>query len=216
MVAEGGVIPAYGDGNFAGWRWQGTANASGSELITPRTTDLTLRYLEGSGFPEGVVPAPVGTRYIDTAATAGAVEWIKTGGGFGATGWKVKYGDTGVRDLQATADWDFTTATNDGTQRFYLRRIGAMVWTKISFRALVQQPTQRFLCTMPADFRPWTTEAFGATNGSNFDRYQGGITIAATTGVINVAPAAAGQLFTVTCVYPAHTSSLWPATLPGV
>ena len=51
------------------------------------------RYLEGTGFPEGVVTAPVGTRYTDTAATNGAIEWIKATG-TGATGWRVTYGDT--------------------------------------------------------------------------------------------------------------------------
>lgn len=53
----------------------------------------------GTGFPEGVVTAPVGTEYVDTAATNGAIKWIKASG-TGNTGWKVLYGDTGFRSLK--------------------------------------------------------------------------------------------------------------------
>ena len=54
--------------------------------------------LSGVGFPEGVVSAGVGTIYTDTAATCGAIRWIKTTAS-GSTGWRVVWGDTGWRDL---------------------------------------------------------------------------------------------------------------------
>lgn len=54
--------------------------------------------LSGTGSPEGSRPATVGTIYTDTAATLGAIRWIKASG-TGATGWKVLYGDTGPRSL---------------------------------------------------------------------------------------------------------------------
>ena len=55
-----------------------------------------LKSFVGRGFPEGVITAPVGTIYTDTAATAGAIRWIKTSG-TGDTGWKVERGSTGQR-----------------------------------------------------------------------------------------------------------------------
>ena len=51
----------------------------------------------GTGSPEGAVSAPVGSIYVDSAATNGAIRWIKTSG-TGSTGWRVEYGDTGWRD----------------------------------------------------------------------------------------------------------------------
>jgi len=54
--------------------------------------------LSGVGIPEGVVAAGVGTIYTDTAATCGAIRWIKTTAS-GSTGWRVVWGDTGWRDL---------------------------------------------------------------------------------------------------------------------
>ena len=56
--------------------------------------------LTGTGFPEGVIAAPVGTEYVDTAATNGAIKWIKATG-TGNTGWVVTYGDTGWRNITA-------------------------------------------------------------------------------------------------------------------
>lgn len=58
------------------------------------------RWTEGTGSPEGVVAAPVGTRWTDTAATFGAVEWVKATG-TGKTGWVVAVGDTGIVDVTA-------------------------------------------------------------------------------------------------------------------
>ena len=48
----------------------------------------------GVGSPEGKIAAPVGSTYTDSAATAGAIRWIKTSGSE-KTGWRVEYGDTG-------------------------------------------------------------------------------------------------------------------------
>lgn len=71
----------------------------------------TSRFYSGTGSPEGVVTAPVGSRYIDTAATNGAVEWIKSFG-TGNTNWKVVFGDTG--DL-TIASWDAAGVMTKGS-----------------------------------------------------------------------------------------------------
>ena len=52
----------------------------------------------GTGMPNGRISAPVGTTYVDTAVTSGALKWIKRQGS-GNQGWEVLTGDTGWRTL---------------------------------------------------------------------------------------------------------------------
>ena len=54
--------------------------------------------IHGTGFPNGKVSAPVGTTYVDTNATNGALKWIKRTGNHNQ-GWEVLTGDTGWRTL---------------------------------------------------------------------------------------------------------------------
>ena len=54
--------------------------------------------IHGTGMPNGKVTAPVGTTYVDTAVTSGALKWIKRQGS-GNQGWEVLTGDTGWRAL---------------------------------------------------------------------------------------------------------------------
>ena len=58
--------------------------------------------IHGTGMPNGNVVAPVGTTYVDTAVTNGALKWIKQSG-TGNTGWKVLIGDTGWRTLKSVS-----------------------------------------------------------------------------------------------------------------
>ena len=54
--------------------------------------------IHGTGMPNGKVVAPVGTTYVDTAVTNGALKWIKRRGNDNQ-GWEVLTGDTGWRTL---------------------------------------------------------------------------------------------------------------------
>ena len=54
--------------------------------------------IHGTGMPNGKVTAPVGTTYVDIAATNGALKWIKRTGADNQ-GWEVLTGDTGWRTL---------------------------------------------------------------------------------------------------------------------
>lgn len=58
--------------------------------------------IHGTGMPNGQVEAPIGTTYVDTAVTNGALKWIKHSGN-GNTGWKVLIGDTGWRTLNSVS-----------------------------------------------------------------------------------------------------------------
>ena len=54
--------------------------------------------IHGTGMPNGRVIAPVGTTYVDTAVTNGALKWIKRTGNDNR-GWEILIGDTGWRNL---------------------------------------------------------------------------------------------------------------------
>lgn len=56
--------------------------------------------IHGTGMPNGVVEAEIGTTYVDKNITNGALKWIKTTTG-GDTGWEVITGDTGWRELNS-------------------------------------------------------------------------------------------------------------------
>lgn len=101
----------------------------------------------GTGSPEGVVPAGVGHRYTDLAATNGAVEWIKAAG-TGNTGWRVAYGDTGVRNVASMAFAGYTLTLAQ------MVRIGNMVSATITLRSDVAHTSGSNVFTIPAGFRP--------------------------------------------------------------
>lgn len=58
--------------------------------------------IHGTGMPNGVVEAEIGTTYVDKNKTNGALKWIKTTNG-GNTGWEVLIGDTGWRTLNSVS-----------------------------------------------------------------------------------------------------------------
>lgn len=70
-----------------------------SQPATNAPTGQANEYeIHGTGMPNGKVTAPVGTTYVDTAATNGALKWIKRTG-TDNQGWEVLTGDTGWRTL---------------------------------------------------------------------------------------------------------------------
>ena len=70
-----------------------------SQPATSGNTAQVNEYeIHGQGMPNGKVSAPVGTTYVDTNATNGALKWIKRSGA-GNQGWEVLTGDTGWRTL---------------------------------------------------------------------------------------------------------------------
>lgn len=72
--------------------------------------DPTEFELRGTGSPQGVIAAPPGTYYTDTAGTTGAWRWIKASG-TGTTGWAVLYGDTGWRSVTTLSQRTFQNLT---------------------------------------------------------------------------------------------------------
>ena len=80
--------------------------------------------ITGTGSPERKVAAPVGSVYVDAAATNGAIRWIKSSGA-GSTGWRVEYGDTGWRDISASLVPGLIEINAGG--HIQVRRIGPFV-----------------------------------------------------------------------------------------
>lgn len=74
----------------------------GGSIILPANSNANGQIHEyeihGTGMPNGKVSAPVGTTYVDTLATNGALKWIKRSG-TDSQGWEVLTGDTGWRTL---------------------------------------------------------------------------------------------------------------------
>ena len=85
-----------------------TLSDGGGSITLPTTTttpssnpgQVNEYEIHGTGMPNGQIEAPIGTTYVDTAVTNGALKWIKHSGD-GNTGWKVLIGDTGWRTLKS-------------------------------------------------------------------------------------------------------------------
>ena len=81
-----------------------TLNNSTLSISGGNSVELPVNKYEihGTGIPNGVVEAEIGTTYVDKNKTNGALKWIKTTDG-GNTGWEVLIGDTGWRTLNSVS-----------------------------------------------------------------------------------------------------------------
>lgn len=83
-----------------------TLSDGGGSITLPTTTatpsgtpgQVHEYEIHGTGMPNGKVTAPVGTTYVDTAVTNGALKWIKRSR-TDNQGWEILTGDTGWRNL---------------------------------------------------------------------------------------------------------------------
>ena len=134
---------------------QSFAKPAGASLIGTKS-GLTVEnrlVWRGSGPPEGNITAPVGTEYVDTAATNGAVKWVKASG-TGNTGWRVTFGDTGRRRIASgfRSGW---------SGHFDIRRVGAVVSIgsrDLSYTAV--SGDERPIYDLPAGFRSQSEVTF--------------------------------------------------------
>ena len=177
-----------------------TTHASGFEIGASGPRDMA-----GTGSPEGVVTAPVGSTWRDTNATTGAIKWIKASG-TGNTGWKVEYGDTGRRSLAGVLLNSWTASS------ISLQRSGGMVtlWA----RTLVgTSASSALLYTLPVGFRP-TADYVPFPIAVSGGTYAVGRGTVDTAGDVTVG----GTLSDYTAArllvsFP--TGDAWPSSLPG-
>ena len=92
-----------------------TLSISGGNSVTLPTNQWEIH---GTGMPNGVVKAEIGTTYVDKNKTNGALKWIKTTDG-GNQGWEVLIGDTGWRTLNS--------ASRAGNSFIKIRRVNNLV-----------------------------------------------------------------------------------------
>lgn len=206
----------------------GSASAAVLNFVIPRGAEgnPTPYELRGTGFPEGVVTAPVGTYYTDTSGTNGAHRWYKASG-IGSTGWVVVFGDTGWRNISSlivkadgVTPWPLT-----GTGRLTIRRTGNTVFVK-SGRIILDRSadsTGSVLILTPEGFNPqltygdadnylWPWWAWDRLNTYYLNHRTGGRAGA------NSAPANPFPTTTPLSVFTSHsweTAAAWPAALPG-
>lgn len=170
-------------------------------LLNSANVARDSQWLSGTGFP--TMSAPVGTRYTDTAATNGAVEWIKASG-TGTTGWQVVYGDTGwrrVNDLITEGE-----ATSPGG--IDVRRVGDHATVRFITGFTPAGTTPAFI-TLPLGFRPVTESIWTTRRRSNPSDIKH-IRIGSSGGMFSDADV---ELATASHTYV--TDNAWPATLPG-
>ena len=173
-----------------------------AEAVGQDIANLQGRIYEGSGSPEGKIEAPVGAIYTDSAATTGAIRWVKTSGA-GNTGWLVDYGDTGWRNVSSLlpSGWSGVIAISRAQNRVTI--IGSNV------RPATTGTTG--ILDLPAGFRParktnGVADEAGAYRpifALNFAPYK--------LEIRNVAAANSWMDFSITYV----TNDAWPASLPG-
>ena len=83
--------------------------------------------IHGTGMPNGRVSAPIGTTYVDTAVTNGALKWIKESGD-GDRGWKILIGDTGWRNLNISSKLDGSTLHVRRVNNVVTYKFGGLQW----------------------------------------------------------------------------------------
>ena len=175
--------------------------------------------LTGTGSPEGVVTAPVGTYYTDTALTNGAMRWAKKTD-TGNTGWRCDDGDTGWRVLSSWTSGGVVTGdalpagcapTAGVAGAVTIRRINSdafLAFTGCTFTAGAS-------FTIPSGFRPVVQRYSPITLVEAGVGAQVHVAVAAATAILGVS----GRTLLAGTSYSSATrwecAPLYPTTLPG-
>ena len=177
--------------------------------------------LRGTGSPEGVVTAPVGTYYTDTALTNGAMRWAKKSGS-GNTGWVCGEGDTGWRDISSILSAGWVKTTTYG--RAAIRRIGSTVFA--DFRITTSTAGLTAVLVLPTGFKRETNGAALVQPGE-IPRYiaaydSSSIAVLFASGMYFGGAGSSIRCDSTTTAYTWiwsgtwSTTERWPTTLPGV
>ena len=187
----------------------GTITQPGSPVNKSYVDNLiSLDTYKGTGSPEGKVTAPVGSIYTDSAATNGAVRWIKMSGE-GNTGWRIDSGDTGWREL---------TPINGWAGGLYIRRINDTVYYRGKINAT--NATNGNAWDIPLGFRVGTLLS---TQGQGYDYGRSTVTtdendpkvrnVSFYFSRFTINGYSTAHVYAINVSYP--TSNDWPSTLPG-
>lgn len=163
------------------------------------------RVMSGTGSPESVVTAPVGSTWIDTAATTGAIKWVKATG-TGNTGWVVEYGNTGWRDVTAS----MTTPANMTIGQGLIRRVGGTVfWT--GYQSNTAAIAAATIYSIPTGFQP--SQVVNLQGGADSGTEQSCLLRINAATVNYRSWTTTGSNRFVSGFWP--TNDAWPSSLPG-
>lgn len=162
-------------------------------------------FIKGEGFPTGRVNAPIGSLYIDTAATGGAFMWRNIDG---RSLWRVVDGDTGWRDV--TVSFREANPTYTGG-RLRVRRENNQLWVSADNLTFSSTADVSLLLHLP---REWQIDADTRTYPGAFYQLSGSGRDARVDRSDLLLKPTGGMVRDIK-VYPIATKP-WPATLPGV
>ena len=169
-------------------------------------------HLTGTGAPESVVTAPIGSTYLQTDATndvKGWIRWVKATG-TGNTGWQAgPEADTGTRNLNGVAWANGWAPWGANGQR--LRRVGNVVDMEIDLTKA--SATSDTCYTLPSGFRP-----FSPSIGAVFTCQSANSAVPAEVVVVNgdinvIRSSISGDVMYMRLCF--ITSDAWPSVLPG-
>lgn len=201
------VNKAYVDDSVSGKADKSYVDSAISPMAEKSYVDslVPIGSFAGTGSPEGKVAAPVGSIYVDSAATTGAIRWVKTSG-TGNTGWSVEYGDTGWRKIDGSGG----EYLQEGA--YLVRREGRRLWVNLSGVVFRERNSNSSLGRLPYLFRgvPFsirfpvfvgletTPSLSGNVSGLGYVNIYGTKTDTPVTGYV--------------CI---PTDEAWPSSLPG-
>lgn len=211
-----------------------TLSNGGGNVTLPTTSGTgtpTNKYeIHGTGMPNGRITAPVGTTYVDTAVTNGALKWIKRQGN-GNTGWEVLTGDTGWRTLNIVSKLGSSYVKVRRKNDTVMYQFGGLQWgwfgiVRRGGAGYQQQPSDKErnvfiigLNSIPVGFRsefsliggiyndkgtPYGTWYLGGVGDSNMLRFQFTDPVPTDKDIGDIRVSAISYL----------TSEQWPTTLP--
>ncbi|MBO0864819.1 MAG: hypothetical protein J2P16_07100, partial [Mycobacterium sp.] len=179
--------------------------------------------LRGTGSPEGAVTAPVGSIYTDTAATNGAIRWIKQTG-TGNTGWRVQWGDTGARQIVPSLLNGWTANASFS----FIRRVNDTVWLMLASLNWSAATSDTFLdvVTNLPGFQRWPGAVFrfpvglqGMSGADSAAANQGRFMTSSNTNVLSLVRSQmpgfdTSPSITANIYVSWYVTAAWPTTLP--
>lgn len=187
--ANGIGVPTTGNNPGDLLRWNGTV-----------WIQTTTKFHEGTGNPNGVVSAPVGSQFVNTESGGynGARRWTKATG-TGNTGWVVVDGDTGLMDARhlLVNSWQASA--------FEVQRTAMDIRVRVDW---VRSGTHVDMLTLPSGYRPTGASSIYARTGTTWNTFLFQITGLVSKSAVDATPTGGAAPWAIIPTNP----SIWPST----
>ena len=182
-------VPTTGNNPGDLLRWNGTV-----------WIQTTTKFHEGTGNPNGVVTAPVGSQFVNTESGGynGARRWTKATGS-GNTGWVVVDGDTGLMDARPLLvnSWQASV--------FEVQRTAMDIRVRVDW---VRSGTHVDMLTLPSGYRPTGASSIYARSGTTWNTFLFQITGLVSKSAVDSTPTGGAAPWAIIPTSP----SIWPST----